>query len=135
MSERARAKRGGTRRRRSGESRASQGRPARRRPAPRKDAGKPGAGRIKWDRFGRIAFVVVCFALILSAIGPTYHLVKTYRQAGATKAELRLVQAENGLLERRVKHVRSDAILRREARRQGMIVPGEQAYVVNGIKP
>jgi hypothetical protein len=78
---------------------------------------------------------VVCFALIVSAIGPAYHLVKTYRQAGATKAELRLVQAENGLLERRVKHVRSDAVLRREARRQGMVVPGEQAYVVNGIKP
>lgn len=79
--------------------------------------------------------MVVCFALIVSAIGPLINFGKTYRQAGATKAELRMVQAENGQLERRVKHVRSDAVLRREARRQGMIVVGEQAYVVNGIKP
>lgn len=79
--------------------------------------------------------MVVCFALMVSAIGPLVNLTKTYRQAGATKAELRLVQAENGQLERRVKHVRSEVVLQREARRQGMIVPGEQAYVVNGIKP
>lgn len=79
--------------------------------------------------------MIVCFALIVSAIGPLINFGKTYRQAGATKAELRSVQAENGRLERRVKHVRSDAVLRREARRQGMIVAGEQAYVVNGIKP
>lgn len=135
MSERARAKRSGTRRVRAGQSRGKPNGSARRRSAPRKNAGSQGAGRIQWDRFGRIAFVIVCFALIVSAIGPLIHLGKTYRQAGATKAELRLVQAENGRLEQRVKHVRSDAVLRREARRQGMIVPGEQAYVVNGIKP
>ncbi|MBK5231776.1 MAG: septum formation initiator family protein [Thermoleophilia bacterium] len=108
-------------------------RPARRRPAPRRNPDS-GAGRIQWDRLGRIAFVALVFILVFSYFNPLYNLARTYRQAGATKVELHRVQAENTQLERRVKHVRGDSVLRREARRQGLIVPGEQAYVVNGIK-
>ena len=79
--------------------------------------------------------VLLVFGLLVSYVGPLINLAKTYRSAGATKAELHRVQAENAQLERRVKHVKGDSVLRREARRQGMIEPGEQAYVVNGIKP
>jgi cell division protein FtsB len=114
---------------------ASRTRPARRRPAARRNPDAAGAGRIQWDRVGRIAFVVLCFVLLFSYASPLLNLAKTYRQAGATKVELHRVQAENARLERRVRHVRGDAVLRREARRQGMIVPGETPYVVNGIKP
>lgn len=78
--------------------------------------------------------MVLFFVLVFSYASPLLDLVKTYRQAGATKAELHRVQGENAQLERRVRHVRGEAVLRREARRQGLIVPGEQAYVVNGIK-
>ncbi len=108
-------------------------RPARRRPAARRNPDAD-SGRIKWDRLGRIAFVALVFILVFSYFNPLYNLVRTYRQAGATKAELHRVQAENTQLERRVNHVRSESVLRREARRQGLIVPGEQGYVVNGIK-
>lgn len=108
-------------------------RPARRRPAARRNP-DAGGGRIQWDRLGRIAFVLLVFVLIFSYFSPLYDLAKTYRQAGATKVELHRVQAEHTQLERRVRHVKGDAVLRREARRQGLIVPGEQAYVVNGIK-
>jgi cell division protein FtsB len=110
-------------------------RPARRRPAPRRNPDRAAAGRIQWDRLGRVVLVLVVFGLLVSYVGPLYNLAKTYRSAGATKAELHRVQAENAQLERRVRHVKSDTVLRREARRQGMIEPGEQAYVVNGIKP
>ena len=110
-------------------------RPQRRRPAARRDPDRPGAGRIQWDRLGRVVLVLLVFGLLISYVGPLYNLAKTYRSAGATKAELHRVQAENAQLERRVKHVKGDSVLRREARRQGLIEPGEQAYVVNGIKP
>ena len=109
-------------------------RPARRRPAARRNP-DANSGRIQWDRLGRVAFVALFFILLFSYFSPLYDLARTYRQAGATKAELHRVQAENTQLERRVKHVRGESVLRREARRQGLIVPGEQAYVVNGIKP
>lgn len=109
-------------------------RPVRRRPAARRNPNS-GAGRIQWDRLGRIAFVALVLILVLSYFNPLLNLARTYRQAGATKAELHRVQAENAQLERRVRHVRGESVLRREARRQGLIVPGERAYVVNGIKP
>jgi len=109
-------------------------RPPRRRPAPRRDAGRPGAGRIQWDRFGRVVLVLVVGLLLVAAIKPAWNLVNTYRLAGQTKVRLHEAQAENAVLERRVKRARSQNTLRREARRQGMILPGERAWVVNGIK-
>lgn len=104
----------------------------RRRPAARRNPGSA-SSRIKWDRLGRIALVLVIVGLAISYVGPLINLAKTYRQAGVSKADLHIIQAEHAQLERRVKHVQSDAVLRREARRQGMVEPSEQAYVVNGI--
>jgi len=109
-------------------------RPPRRRPAPRRNAGQPGAGRIQWDRFGRIVLAVVIVLLLLAMIKPIYNAVHTYRLAGQTKARLHQAQAEHSVLERQVKRARSNATLQREARRQGMIMPGERAWVINGTK-
>ena len=106
----------------------------RRRPAARKNAGKPGAGRIQWDRFGRIVLAIVIVLLFAAMIKPAWNAVHTYRQAGQTKIRLHQVQAEHATLERQVKRARSEATLQREARRQGMIRPEEEAWVVNGIK-
>lgn len=106
----------------------------RRRPAPRRNASRPGAGRIQWDRFGRIVLVLVVALLALASIKPIWNAVHTYRLAGHTKERLHQAQAAQSVLERQVKRARSNATLQREARRQGMIKPGEQAWVVNGIK-
>lgn len=109
-------------------------RPPRRRVAPRRNAGQPGAGRIHWDRFGRVVFAIVAVVLLLAMIKPAWNAVETYRQAGQTKERLHQVQAEHAQLERQFEKARSDATLQREARRQGMILPSEEAWVVNGIK-
>ena len=108
-------------------------RPPHRRPAPRRNAGREDASRIQWDRLGRIALVAAVFGLCLLYVGPVYNLATTYRNASEVKAEFHRVQAENERLQRLAKRARSEAVLRSEARRQGMIVPGEQAYVVNGL--
>lgn len=105
----------------------------RRRIARRRDAGLAGSGRIRWDRVGRICFLLLVFVLLISYIGPLIDLNQSYRLAGSTRAELQKVTAQNEALERRAKHLQSDVVLEREARRQGMIVPGEQPYVVNGL--
>ncbi len=107
--------------------------PARRRPAPRRNAGQPGAGRIQWDRLGRIVLVAAVFVIGILYIGPAYNLVTTYMHAGDLKEERHRVMDENKRLQRLSEKAGSDAVLRREARRQGMIVPGEQAYVISGL--
>lgn len=66
-------------------------------------------------------------------IGPAYNLVTTYMHAGDTKEEFHRVLDENKQLKRLSERAGSEAVLRREARRQGMVLPGEQAYVVNGL--
>ncbi len=106
----------------------------RRRPAPRRNAGKPGAGRIHWDRFGRVVFAIVIVVLVVAMIKPVWNAIHTYRLAGQTKVRLHQAQAEHDMLERQVRRARSDATLKREARRQGMIGPDEEAWVVNGVK-
>src|SRR4029453_8321421 len=40
------------------------------------------ATRIDWDRLGRIVLVLVLFAVLLSYLGPTLHLVGTWRDLG-----------------------------------------------------
>lgn len=106
----------------------------RRRIARRRDAGLAGSGRIRWDRVGRIGFVLLVLVLLISYIGPLIDLTQSYRLAGSTRAELQRVTAENEALERRTRHLQSDVVLEREARRQGMVLPGEQPYVVNGLE-
>jgi cell division protein FtsB len=115
-------------------SRGGQARPPRRRPAPRRNAGSPGAGRIEWDRLGRIALVLAVFVIGALYLGPVWNLAKTYRETSAVKEQYHQTVAENQRLKKLAEHARSESVLRREARRQGMIVIGEQAYVVNGIK-
>lgn len=73
-------------------------------------------------------------ALAFAAIKPAVNLFHNYRLVSETRVRLHETRAQTDQLERRVKHLRGDAVLRREARRQGMIEPGEQAWVVNGIK-
>lgn len=78
--------------------------------------------------------MIVVALLVLATLKPIYNAVHTYRLAGQTKVRLHQAQAENWALTRQVKRARSEATLQREARRQGMILPGEQPWVVNGIK-
>lgn len=105
----------------------------RRRPAARRNAGQDGAGRIQWDRLGRIVLVAAVFVIGILYVGPAYNLVTTYMHAGELKEERHRVLDENKRLKLLNEKAGSDVVLRREARRQGMIVPGEQAYVVNGL--
>jgi hypothetical protein len=76
---------------------------------------------------------VAVFGLGLLYLGPTYNLVTTYMAAGDAKEEFHRVQDENERLQRLADRAGSESVLRSEARRQGMIVSGEQAYVVNGL--
>jgi hypothetical protein len=77
--------------------------------------------------------VAAVFVIGILYIGPAYNLVTTYMEAGDAKEERHRVLDENKRLKLLSEKADSDVVLRREARRQGMIVPGEQAYVVNGL--
>lgn len=126
MAASVRAKAGSTRSRRKA--------PARRPAARRKPAARRGASRVRWDKLGRIALTLVLAGILFSYLNPAIDFVHTYRATTAAKVELHRLQQENTLLHHRVQSADDPIVLEREARRQGMVAPGERAYVVHGLR-
>jgi cell division protein FtsB len=80
-----------------------------------------------------VALTLVLGAVLISYLNPLVNFVHTYQDSNAAKAELQDLQAENRHLHNRVQSADDPGVLEREARRQGMIVPGERPYVIKGL--
>ncbi|HXF31051.1 MAG TPA: septum formation initiator family protein [Solirubrobacterales bacterium] len=106
-----------------------------RRPAARKR--RPGArrtaSRIKWDRVGRIALVLVLFAVAYSYLNPAINLFETYRSTTASKAEFHQLLQENKHLHRSIQSADNPAVVAAAARKQGMVAEGETPFVLRGL--
>jgi cell division protein FtsB len=64
---------------------------------------------------------------------PAHTYVAVKRQLDSRNAEVRSLQLEQTRLERRIAEVGSNAQLVREARRLGLVKPGERLFIVKGI--
>jgi cell division protein FtsB len=64
---------------------------------------------------------------------PTQTYLRTNRELHARTAEVRALREEKALLRRRIAQVSSGGQLVREARRLGLVKPGEQLFIVRGI--
>lgn len=108
---------------------------AKRRPAARKrrPAARSGPSRIKWDRIGRIALVVVLAAVLYSYLNPAIDFVKTYTATTAAKAKLHDLLDESHQLHRQVQEADDPVVIDRKARSQGMVLEGETPAVVRGL--
>jgi hypothetical protein len=107
---------------------------ARRRPAARKrPAARRGASRVNWDRVGRIALTLVLAAVLYSYLNPVIDFVKTYTATTAAKVRLHEAQRENTRLHNRIQGAGDPIVIDREARAQGMIVPGETPVVIRDL--
>lgn len=94
---------------------------------------RSGATRVNWERLGRIALVVVLFAVLASYLNPVVNFVQTWHDARTGKEHLVELQRENAALKQRSRALSDPAVLVREARKQGMVRPGEQAYVIGDL--
>ena len=115
---------------------ASNRHPPTRRPAARKrrPGARSGPSRIKWDRIGRIALVLVLFAVAYSYLNPAIDLFKTYQSSTAAKAEFHTLLRENKQLHHAVKSAGQPAVVAGVARKQGMIAKGETPFVLDGVR-
>ena len=64
---------------------------------------------------------------------PTQTYLRTHRELQARTAEVRALREEKARLKRRIAEVGSGGQLVREARRLGLVKPGEQLFIVRGI--
>jgi cell division protein FtsB len=92
-----------------------------------------GPSRIRWDRVGRIALVLVLFAVMFSYLNPLVNLLEAWQGSKSSDAQLAQLKREKVELAQQLREVSSPATLEREARRLGMVQPGEHAYVVHGL--
>ena len=113
-------------------ARAQAARGYRLRPAPRQ-GGRRTASRIRWDHLGRVALVIVLFAILVSYINPVVNLVDAWRDSKTERSSLTELRAENEELRHRIVALDGSDAAAREARKMGMIFPGERAYVVHNL--
>ena len=96
-------------------------------------AGRRRRSRIDWDRLGRIALVLVLFAILLSYLNPAVNLVDAWRDSHAERDNFAALAKENRELRERKAALSDPETIEREARRLGMIEPGERAYVIRNL--
>jgi cell division protein FtsB len=89
----------------------------------------PGAG-IRWERVGRVALLFVLGVIVLLYIPPVKHWIQQSGTAARGHAQVRELKRERALLEARLRALTGPGAVEREARRLGMVRPGERPYVV-----
>jgi cell division protein FtsB len=92
-----------------------------------------GPSRIRWDRVGRIALVLVLFGVLVSYLNPVVNLFDAWRDSKAGEEQLAELTQEQAQLQAQLREAASPLTLEREARRLGMVRPGERAYVIRGL--
>lgn len=89
--------------------------------------------RVRWDRVGRTALLLLLLLVALAYVGPARSLLSTWRDSNAKQAQLQQLQREHGALVRRERELRDPRTVQAEARRLGMVKPGERSYVVGNL--
>jgi cell division protein FtsB len=92
-----------------------------------------GPSRIRWDRVGRIALVLVLFGVMVSYLNPMVNLLQAWQGSKSSEQQLAQLKQEKVQLTRELRDASSPASLEREARRLGMVKPGEHAYAVQDL--
>jgi cell division protein FtsB len=100
--------------------------------APRRAAAVSGAG-VRWDRLGRLALLFVLAALVYLYASAGVHLLSKLSQARAHSAQVRALRLEHAQLVSQHELLSRQSTLEAEARRLGMIKPGEQPFIATGL--
>lgn len=108
---------------------------ARRAPRPPATALGAAAMRVRWDRVGRVALLLLLGGVLLLYVGPLCSLYSTWRDSRAKQAQLHALEREHQALVHRAAVLRDPRTLATEARRLGLVRPGERPYVVLGLPP
>lgn len=91
------------------------------------------AMRVRWDRVGRVALLLLLAAVVALYVQPARSYVSTWRDSNAKQAELKTLQREHAELVTRSRELRRPRTIETEARRLGMVRPGERPYVVSDL--
>ena len=99
----------------------------------RSRAGRPDRG-VRWDRVTRVALLLVLALVMLSYLKPLVTYVRQWQTARHDRAQVGRLEQQNRVLRRRAHELSKPGALDEQARRLGMVKPGERPYVVEGSR-
>jgi cell division protein FtsB len=88
---------------------------------------------VRWDRLGRIAMLCVMAVIVCLYLSAGVRLFSAWGESKRDNAQVRTLERQNQLLEKQHTSLASPTTVQAEARRLGMIHPGEQPYIVSGL--
>ncbi len=88
---------------------------------------------IRLDRVSRVALLLVLVGLAALYVGPARSYIDTRGEAAQRSAHVAELKRENAALKARKRALETPSELELEARRLGMVRPGERAYVLRGL--
>src|SRR5437763_16793601 len=100
------------------------------RPRPRSRAIGEG---IRWDRLARLGLLSVLGIILILYVSPIVHWIQQSGTASHDRAQVRALQSEHDMLRARPRMLRRPDAVEQEARKLGMVAPGEKPYVVQGV--
>jgi cell division protein FtsB len=77
--------------------------------------------------------VLVLFAVLASYVNPLVNLVDAWRDSHAAQSSLQTLRQEQRRLSSEAASLKDPAAAAEEARRLGMVAPGERSYVIRGL--
>lgn len=101
--------------------------------APRGSSRGRGRTRIDWDRFGRIALVLVLFVILALYVNPIRGFFDAWSERAAEQERLEAVKVDHREVAKRAQALEDPAALERQARKRGMVAAGERSYVIRGL--
>jgi hypothetical protein len=91
------------------------------------------AARVRWDRLGRIAMLLVLVALVFLYVSTGFHMLSTWRQSHRTSARVATMQAEHRHLLSEHNRLSGQVTLEDQAKALGMQRSDEQTYVIGNL--
>jgi len=101
--------------------------------SPRASAKTLPGQRVRWDRLGRIAMLIVLIALVYLYASTGIRMLSTWRHAHRDSALVSKLEREHRALVTQHNKLSSQSALEGEARQLGLMHAGEQPYVVTHL--
>jgi cell division protein FtsB len=91
------------------------------------------AMRVRWDRVGRVALLLLLLAVAALYVQPARSYLTTWKDSNAKQEQLHELERQHEQLVRHARELHDPRTLETEARRLGMVRPGERSYVIGGL--
>jgi cell division protein FtsB len=102
-------------------------------PRSRRTTARPAGRRIRWDKVGRVALLLVLVAVVGLYVQQGVSLVSVKGQADQQRGIVQRLITQNKQLERQQHALNDPATIQADARQLGMVMQGERPYVVTGL--